>query len=89
MCADTFGVSIHVTDAELRFLVSVPSDIDAGWTDPDAFQSLVETTVWERLDKQAVLNSIATEHETGDTVQLGTVTLEPDGTVREQSLTEP
>ncbi|WP_418283122.1 hypothetical protein [Halorubrum sp. DTA98] len=81
MCADTFGVGIHLTDEELRFVVHVPSDIDAGWTDPSEFQSLVADVVWDRLERRPVLETIAAEYGTGDTVSLGTVSLEPDGTV--------
>jgi len=81
MCADTFGVSIRLTDEELRLVVHVPSEIDSGWTDPDAFQSLVAKTVWARLDRRTVLETIAAEHDSGETVTVGTVTLEPDGTV--------
>ncbi|SNR32887.1 hypothetical protein [Halorubrum vacuolatum] len=81
MSANTFGVSIHVTEEEFQLLVHVPSEIDAGWTDPEAFQSLVADVLWERLDRRAVFETIATEHDVGDTVTLGTVTLTPDGTV--------
>ncbi|MFC6753460.1 hypothetical protein [Halorubrum tibetense] len=88
MCADTFGVGVHVTDAELRLIVHVPSNIDPGWTDPEAFQSLVADAMWERLDREEVLSGIATEHEAGDTVTLGTVTLETDGTIVEYNLEE-
>ena len=86
MCADTFGVGIRVTDEELEFLVRVPSDIDAGWTDPEAFQSLVAEAVWDRLDRRDVLRSIAAEHDPGDSVSLGTVSIEPDGTVVDHRL---
>ncbi|MWV64599.1 hypothetical protein GRS48_07135 [Halorubrum sp. JWXQ-INN 858] len=89
MCADTFGVGIHLTDDELRVVVHVPSDIDSGWTDPEAFQSLVADVVWDRLDRRPVLASIAAEYDTGDTVRLGTVTLEPDGTVVDHDLDDP
>lgn len=89
MCADTFGVGIRLTDEELRFVVHVPSDVDSGWTDPDAFQSLVAETVWERLDRQRVLGTITDRFETGDTVALGTVSLDPDGTVTDCSLGVP
>lgn len=89
MCSDTFGVGIRVTDEELRFLVHVPTDIDSGWTDPEAFQSLVAEAVWERLDRRSVLETIATEYDTGDTVRLGTVTLEPDGSVLDHDLAVP
>jgi hypothetical protein len=87
--ADTFGVAIGVTDAELRFLVRVPSDIDSGWSDPTAFQSLVESTVWDRLDRDHTLGVISQTANTGETASLGTVTLEPDGTVVDDSLSVP
>ncbi|WP_066417000.1 hypothetical protein [Halorubrum aethiopicum] len=89
MCSDTFGVGVRVTEAELRFLVRVPTDIDSGWTDPEAFQSLVAEVVWERLDRRSVLETIANEYDTGDTVTLGTVTLDPDGSVVDHDLTVP
>ena len=89
MTADTFGVGVRVTDDELEFLVRVPTDIDAGWTDPEAFQSLVADTVWDHLDQQTVLERIATACEPGESVGLGTVTLAPDGTVVDRDLTEP
>lgn len=87
--ADTFGVGIRVTEADLQFQVHVPSDIDSGWTDPEEFQRFVERVVWERLDKESTLRSIATSTPTGESVLLGTVTLEPDGTVVEESLSPP
>ena len=86
MCADTFGVGIRVAETELRVVVGVPSDIDAGWTDPEAFQSLVAETVWERLDRRRTLEAIAARYETGETAALGSVTIEPDGTVVETDL---
>jgi len=89
MAADTFGVGVRVTDDELRFLVHVPTDIDPGWTNPATFQSLVADVVWDRLDQQTVLEQIATECTTGDTVGLGTVTIRPDGTVVDHDLTTP
>ncbi|ESS05027.1 MAG: hypothetical protein A07HR67_00007 [uncultured archaeon A07HR67] len=89
MCADTFGVGVRVTDDELRVVVRVPTDIDSGWTDPEAFQSLVIDVVWDRLDRQSVLETIATEHDTGETVRLGTVTLRPDRTVVDHDLAAP
>lgn len=89
MCADTFGVGIHLTDEELQFVVHVPSDVDSGWTDPEAFQSLVAETVWDRLDQRTVLGTVADGFETGATVTLGTVTLEPDGTVVAHDLSVP
>ncbi|MFC4359120.1 hypothetical protein ACFO0N_14320 [Halobium salinum] len=87
--ADTFGVGVHVTDEELRFVVRVPSDIDSGWTDPEAFQELVERVVWERLDRETVLRRVAAETPAGETVTLGTVTLQPDGTVVDYRLSAP
>ncbi|MDB2241914.1 hypothetical protein [Halorubrum ezzemoulense] len=81
MCADTFGVGIRVTETELRVVVGVPSDIDAGWTDPEAFQSLIAEAVWERLDRQATLEAVAARYDTGETASLGSVTLEPNRTV--------
>ena len=87
--ADTFGVGVHVTDADLRFVVRVPSDIDSGWTDPEEFQRLVERVVWDTLDKEAVLSGIAADASAGETVSLGTVALEPDGTVVDRSLEPP
>ncbi|MDZ5812843.1 hypothetical protein U4E84_15980 [Halorubrum sp. AD140] len=89
MCADTFGVGIRLTEAELQFVVHVPSDVDSGWTDPEAFQSLVAETVWERLDQRRVLETVTDRFETGTTVTLGTVTLEPDGTVVDYELDAP
>ena len=86
MCADTFGVGIRVTEAELRVVVGVPSDIDAGWTDPETFQSLVAEAVWERLDRRPTLEAVAARYDTGETAALGSVTLEPDGTVVETAL---
>ncbi|WP_170864938.1 hypothetical protein [Halogranum amylolyticum] len=89
MSGDTFGVGIGVTETDLQFLVQVPSDIDSEWTNPEEFQRLVEQTVWERLDQQAVLQQIASTTPAGETVRLGTVTLQPDGTVVAHSLETP
>jgi hypothetical protein len=89
MCPDTFGVGVRVTETELRFLVRVPTDVDSGWTDPEAFQSLVAEVVWERLDRRSALETIATEYDTGATVTLGTVTLDPDGAVVDHDLAVP
>lgn len=86
MCADTFGVGIRVAESELRVVVGVPSDIDAGWTDPESFQSLVAETVWEQLDRRSTLETIAGRYDTGETASLGSVTLESDGTVVETDL---
>lgn len=89
MCSDTFGVGIHLTDDELHLVVHVPSDVDSGWTDPDAFQSLVAEAVWERFDQRRVLETISARFEAGETVALGTVSLEPDGTVTDHDLSVP
>ncbi|GAB3692300.1 hypothetical protein [Halorubrum pallidum] len=89
MCADTFGVGVHLTEAEFQFVVHVPSEIDNGWTDPDAFQTLVADTVWELLDRESTLRAVAEHFETGETVSLGTVTLDPDGTVVDHHLGLP
>jgi hypothetical protein len=86
--ADTFGVGVHVAESELRLVVHVPSAIDSGWTDPEAFQGLVADVVWDRLDREATLGALA-DRPAGETVTLGTVTLEPDGTVVESSLRDP
>ncbi|UVE49975.1 hypothetical protein KU306_13820 [Haloferax larsenii] len=86
---DTFGVGVHVTETELRFVVNVPSDIDSGWTDPDEFQRLVERATWERLDQEQVLRAIATHNPVDETVFLGRITLTPDGTVVAHDLSEP
>ena len=86
---DTFGVGIHVTEAEFQFVVHVPSDIDSGWTDPEAFQGHVERAVWERLDQEATLRAVSRAADVGETVTLGRVTLRPDGTVVDTSLTVP
>ncbi|WP_380675839.1 hypothetical protein [Salinigranum sp. GCM10025319] len=87
--ADTFGVGIHVTERELQFVVHVPSSIDSGWTDPEAFQRLVERVTWEHLDRESTLRAVASSTETGETVTLGRVTLRPDGTVVDRSLFLP
>lgn len=87
--ADTFGVGIHVTDEELQFVVHVPSSISSGWTDPESFQRLVERVVWDHLDQEATLRPIASSTPTGETVTLGTVTLQPDGTVVDHNLSTP
>ncbi|ADE02733.1 hypothetical protein [Haloferax volcanii] len=87
--ADTFRVGIHVTETELRFVVNVPSDIDSGWTDPDAFQRLVERVTWEQLDQRATLQTVATNAAEGETMFLGTVTLRPDETVVDHTLRVP
>lgn len=89
MCADTFGVGIHLTEAEFQVVVGVPSDVDSGWTDPEAFQSLVTAVVWDHLDRRRVLEAISDNFREGETATLGTVTLEPDGTVVSHDLTPP
>ncbi len=85
---DTFGVGIAVTESEFQFVVHVPSDIDAGWTDPHAFQRLVEEAVWDRLDREATLREIGKTADVGETVTLGRVTLLPDGTVVDTTFNE-
>ncbi|MFB6126517.1 MAG: hypothetical protein ABEJ79_04365 [Halolamina sp.] len=87
--ADTFGVGIHVTDAELEFVVHVPSNLDANWADPEAFQSLVADVVWDRLDREATLRTVAETADVGETVGLGTVRLQADGTVVDAELSAP
>jgi hypothetical protein len=86
---DRFVVGIHVTESELRFVVHVPSEIDSGWRDPDAFQQLVEKITWEQLDRETTLQTIVADGEPGETVTLGSVTLQPDGTVVDHELTTP
>ena len=86
---DTFGVGIHVTKEELRVVVRVPSDIDSGWTSQEQFQSLVQQVVWDQLDQEETLRAVAATTEPGETAMLGTVTLQPDGTVVEASLEPP
>ena len=87
--ADTFGVGIRVTETELQVVVRVPSDIEAGWSDPEQFQRLVERVVWDVLDRESVLRAINEDASPGDTVSLGTVTLEPGGTLVEHTLSAP
>lgn len=89
MCADTFGVGIKLTEEEFQFVVGVPSDVDSSWTDPEEFQSLVAETVWERLDRQSVFESVDDRFQSGETATLGTVTLDPDGTVVSHDLSIP
>lgn len=86
---DTFGVGVHVTEEELRFVVHVPADIDSGWSDPNAFQRLVQQVVWERLDREETLRAVAATTTPGETVTLGRVTLRPDGTVVDATLSAP
>jgi hypothetical protein len=87
--ADTFGVSIGVDDDAFRFLVHVPSDLDAAWDDRDAFQRLAEEAVWTHLDRDATLRAVDRVADAGERVELGTVTLRPDGTVVDHTLTRP
>lgn len=87
--ADTFGVGIHVTESELQVVVRVPSDIESGWSDRQELTEFVETVLWDVLDREPVLESIAADATSGETIGLGTVTLEPDGTVVEHSLSAP
>ena len=89
MSGDTFAVGIHLTETAFEFVVRVPSEIDSSWSDPDAFQSLVERKVWERLDRRRVLETVDRTAEVGTTVSLGTITLRPDGTVVDESLRVP
>jgi len=89
MCADTFGVGVHLTEEEFQFVVGVPSDVDSGWTDPEEFQSLVAEAVWERLDRQSVFEAVTDRLRTGETATLGTVTLDPDGAVISHDLGIP
>ena len=86
---DRFVVGVQVTDDQLRFVVHVPSEIDSGWRDPEAFQQLVADVTWEHLDQEATLQTIAATGEPGETVTLGHVTLQPDGTVVDAELTAP
>ncbi|MFB6102259.1 MAG: hypothetical protein ABEJ73_06795 [Haloplanus sp.] len=87
--SDTFGVSIGVDDDAFRFLVHVPSNLDAPWSDRDAFQRLVEGAVWERLDRERTLRAVDRVADAGERVDLGTVTLTSDGTVVEHTLAPP
>ena len=86
---DRFLVAIHVTESDLQFVVRVPSEIDSGWRDPDEFQRLVERITWETLDQESTLRSIAASVSPGETVTLGRIRLQPDGTVVSQSLSAP
>jgi hypothetical protein len=87
--ADRFVVGVEVREAELGFFVHVPHQIDAGWSDPEAFQRLVAEATWERLDREAVLSTVAAHADPGERVVLGSVTLEPDGTVVGTELAVP
>ncbi|WP_435146907.1 hypothetical protein [Halobaculum sp. P14] len=86
---DTFGVGVQVTDEELRFVVHVPSDIDSGWSDPDSFQQRIEAVTWDVLDRRETLGRIDAVAEAGDTVTLGTVTMQPGGDVTGHTLSAP
>lgn len=86
---DTFGVGIHVTAEEFQFVVHVPSDIDVGWTDPEAFQRRIEEATWAVLDREDTLRAVGRTAEEGETVTLGTVTMRPDGTVVSEELAAP
>jgi hypothetical protein len=86
---DTFGVGVHVTDDSLRLVVRVPTDVDSGWRDREAFQRRVERVVWDELDREATLRAVARGTPTGETRDLGTVTLSPDGTVHGTDLASP
>ena len=86
---DTFGVGVRLTDAEFRLVVHVPSEIDSGWRDPEAFQRRIESYTWERLDRETTLSAVAETAEPGETVTLGTVTMRPDGEVTDDSLSVP
>ena len=86
---DRFVVGIQVTEAELRFVVQVPSDIESDWSDPAAFQSLVERRTWEILDQESTLRAIAAERAAGETVTLGHITLRADGTAADHDLSAP
>jgi hypothetical protein len=87
--ADTFGVSVGVDDDAFRVLIHVPSNLHAGWDDRDAFQRLVEETVWDHLDRDRTLQAVDRIATTGERVALGTVTLAPDGTVVGHDLAVP
>ncbi|MFC7070679.1 hypothetical protein [Halobaculum lipolyticum] len=86
---DTFGVGIHVTSEEFRFVVHVPSDIDAGWSDPDEFQRRIERVTWETLDQGETLRAVARTADAEETVTLGTVTMRPGGEVVGHTLAPP
>ncbi|ESP87253.1 hypothetical protein [Candidatus Halobonum tyrrellensis] len=86
---DTFGVGIAVDAEAFRFVVHVPSDIDSGWRDPEAFQTRVETETWERLDKRETLHAVDERAGEGETVTLGTVTMHPDEGLVDHSLSVP
>jgi hypothetical protein len=87
--ADTFGVSLGVDDDAVRFLVHVPSALDAAWDDRETFQRLVEDAVWNHLNRDETLRAVDRVADAGERVDLGTVTLRPDGTVVDHSLSGP
>jgi len=86
---DRFLVGIHVTDEQLEFVVRVPSEIDSAWRDPETFQQLVAGVTWEQLDQESTLRAIAADGSPGETVTLGSVWLQPDGTVVDHDLSSP
>ena len=86
---DRFLVAIHLTESELQFVVRVPSEIDSGWRDPEEFQRLVERITWETLDQESTLRAVAATCSPGETVTLGSVRLQPDGTLISHSLSQP
>jgi hypothetical protein len=86
---DTFGVGVHITDDHLRLVVRVPSELNSAWRDREAFQQRVEEVVWAELDREETLGAVTRDAAAGETVQLGTVTLSPDGTVETHDLAEP
>ncbi|WP_246310212.1 hypothetical protein [Halorarum halophilum] len=86
---DTFGVGIHVTAEEFRFVVHVPADIDSGWSDPEAFQRRIEEVTWDVLDKEETLRSLSETASAGETVTIGTVSMRPPGTVVSHTLSAP
>ena len=86
---DRFLVAIHVTESELEFVVRVPSEIDSAWRDPESFQELVAEATWDRLDQTSTLRAIAAAGSPGETVTLGSVRLQPDGTVVSHDLSPP
>ena len=86
---DRFLVGIRRTESELEFVVRVPSDIDSGWRDPEVFQQLVADVTWDHLDRASTLQAIAASRDPGETVTLGSVRLQPDGTVVSHDLSPP
>ena len=86
---DRFLVGIHVTEEQLEFVVHVPSEIDSEWRDPEAFQQRVAEVTWKQLDQESTLRSIAADSSPGETVTLGSVWLQPNGTVVDHELSSP